>query len=121
MKKNILIIEDEHPMAKILQMKLQHEGINVDVAFNGGSGLSMMRDNSYDLIVLDLIMPVLDGFHVLETMQKEGINVPTIVASNLSQNGDEQRSRELGAVGYFIKSNTSLKDLVENIKNHLSR
>ena len=118
--KKILIIEDERPMAKILQMKLKHEGYEAECVFNGQEGLEKIKETKYDLIVLDLIMPVVDGFQVLEAMNKEGIDAPVIVASNLSQPGDEDRSKKLGAVDYFIKSNTSLSDLVGRITHFLS-
>ena len=118
--KKILIIEDERPMAKILQMKLQHEQVDSDIATNGEEGLEKMKDTPYDLVVLDLIMPQVNGFTVLETMKNEGIQIPTIVASNLSQPGDEERSKSLGAIDYFVKSNTTLADLVQRIKHFLN-
>ena len=117
--KKILIVEDELPIAKVLSMKLAHEGYEVDVAYEGQECLDKARSQPYDLIVLDLIMPVLDGFAVLESLKKEGIKSPVIIASNLSQPGDAQRCQDLGAVDFFIKSNTSLVELVERIADFL--
>lgn len=119
MNKKVLIVEDERPVANVLQLKLKHDGIEADVANNGEAGLLKMKEGDYDLVVLDLIMPVMDGFSVLKQMKDDGISIPTIVASNLSQVDDKKRSEELGAIDYFVKSNTSLVELVERIKSHL--
>lgn len=119
-KKRILIVEDEKAMAKILHLKLQHEGIESDIVHNGKDGLEKMRTNTYDLVVLDLIMPIMDGFTVLETMQVENITTPVIVASNLSQEGDLERASSMGAKDYFIKSNTPLLDIVNRIKKFIA-
>lgn len=83
--KKILIIEDERLLAQVLKLKLKHIGVDADIAHNGEDGLSMLEQHSYDLVVLDLIMPIMDGFSVLKTMKEKGFDTPTIVASNLSK------------------------------------
>jgi len=117
--KKVLIVEDERPMSKALKIKLEHEGLTVDVADDGAEGLVRLREGGYDLVVLDLIMPNVDGFTVLETMRSEGLKTPVVVASNLSKEGDSDRVKSLGAIDYFIKSNTSLSEIVQNIIKHL--
>jgi len=87
------------------------------VAHNGVDAVSMLRGAKpkFDLFVMDLVMPEKDGFAVLEDMKKDQDNTPVIVASNLSQKEDMERVKKLGAVDYFVKSNVSLSDIVQNI------
>ncbi len=120
MNKKILIIEDEKPMAKVLKMKLEKHGYEVEAVFDGLQGLEELRKDTYDLAILDLIMPNLDGFGVLETAREEKLKTPIIVASNLSQPDDAERSKALGSIGYFVKSNTSLQDLVKQIEDKIT-
>ncbi|MBX2866771.1 response regulator [Candidatus Kaiserbacteria bacterium] len=116
----VLIVEDEKPMAKALALKLGHEGVEAEVVHDGKEGLEKARTGGYALIILDLIMPVMDGFTFLETLKKEGVKTPVVVASNLSQEGDAERAKKLGAVDYFIKSNTPLADIVAHITKILN-
>ena len=110
--KRILIIEDERAMARALQLKLQHAGFEAETAENGEEGLSLLEKSAYNLVLLDLVMPKMDGFAVLEAMKANGVNVPVIILSNLSQAEDEKRARDLGAKDFFIKSNTPIADIV---------
>jgi OmpR family response regulator RpaB len=115
-QKSILIAEDEKAIAKALQLKLEHEGYLVIVTNNGNEALESMKHNRFNLAILDLMMPELDGFGVLEEMKKTGDHTPTIVASNLSQDADVEKAKSLGVTDYYVKSNTSLAQIVENIK-----
>lgn len=116
MTKQILIVEDEHPLAHALELKLQHEGFTVTVAGNGQEALDLIAKQQFDVALLDLVMPEVDGFQVLEQL-KDKPNKPTIfVLSNLSQHEDEERVRELGASKFYIKSDTPLVALVDDIK-----
>jgi len=118
-RKKILIAEDERPMANAVKFKLEKEGIEAEIAVNGQETIDLLKKEKFDLVILDIIMPVKDGFTVLKEMRESGINVPAIIASNLSQLEDIKKAKELGAVGYFIKSDTSINDVVEKIKNAL--
>lgn len=115
-QQKILIIEDEKPMARALELKLTHAGFSVVVANDGEAGLNLAKKNTFGLILLDLIMPKKDGFSLLESLKQEGIKTPVIILSNLSQAEDEKRAKELGAKDFFIKSNTPIADIVEKIK-----
>lgn len=119
--KRILIAEDERPMAKALQIKLKSQGYEVDVAMNGQEALDMLQSAKppYDLLILDLIMPVLNGFAVLDTIEQNKIKVEVIVASNLSQADDLEKAKEKGSIDYFIKSNSSLQEIVARVVSHL--
>ena len=115
----ILVVEDERPIAKALQLKLTSCGFSVDQASNGEEGLKMIETTPYQLVLLDLVMPTMTGFEVLEQLKAKGINVPVIVSSNLSQNEDINRAKALGAVDYYIKSETPISQVVEQVRAHL--
>jgi two-component system alkaline phosphatase synthesis response regulator PhoP len=115
-KKTILIAEDEKPMALILERKLKLSGFEVKVTHDGEKALAAIAEGGVDLVILDLIMPKLNGFGVLEAMKKQKLKMPVIVLSNLSQDEDEARVKELGASAFFIKSNVSMEQVVKIVK-----
>ena len=115
--KTILIVEDEPPLREILAKNLQDEGYDVVTAPNGQSGIDELKTKKkFDLVLLDIVMPQMDGFLTLETMQSEGFNIPTIVLSNISQVEERSRASKLGAKGYIVKSDTTLAEIVEQVK-----
>jgi DNA-binding response OmpR family regulator len=115
-QRNILIVEDEKPLAHALELKLQHEGFTVSITNNGHECLELLAKQQFDVMLLDLIMPEMDGFQVLEKL-KELVQKPVVfVLSNLSQHEDEQKVLALGARKFFIKSDTPLTTIVEEIK-----
>lgn len=118
--KRILVAEDEKPMANALRLKLQREGFAVDVAPDGEQAMAMITQGKYDAIILDLVMPKMNGFDVLESIQELAEKPKVIVASNLSQEQDAKRAKNLGADDYFVKANTPLQDIVEKVKQHLT-
>src|SRR5210317_829573 len=103
--KKILIAEDEKPMARALGLKLEHNGFEVTNAYNGQEALDAMAEEKFDLLLLDLMMPKVGGFEVLEEIKKKKIDIKVIVTSNLSQPEDSEKARSLGAIDYFVKSN----------------
>ncbi len=119
--KKILIVEDEKPIAKALGLKLNFAGFNTEVAVDGEMALEILAKEKFDLILLDLVMPRLNGFAVLETLKNKGLKTPVIVLSNLSQASDELKAEELGAVGFLVKSNVPIKDIVKNIQEILKK
>lgn len=114
--KKILIVEDEKPLAEALSLKLEHAGYETARAIDGKQALDLIKDGGIDLVILDLVMPNLDGFGVLTELKNIGNQTPVIVASNLSQAEDEKKAKELGAKDYFIKSDVSISELVEKVK-----
>lgn len=76
MNKKILVAEDEKPMAKAMELKLSHSGFDVKTVFNGEEALAILAQENFDLIFIDLIMPKLDGFHVLEELKKKKFYSP---------------------------------------------
>ncbi len=117
----ILVAEDEKPMAHALQLKLGHTGFKVQIAADGEEALEILKKDSVDLMILDLIMPKIDGFGVLVEMKKRKDKTPVIIASNLSQDEDFDRAKEFGAVDFFVKSDVSINQLVKNIEKILKK
>lgn len=120
MPKKILIVEDERPMAHALELKLIKSGFDVKTVFSGDEALLEVKKEKYDLILLDLMLPKKDGFNVLEDLKSIGNKAPVIVSTNLSQQEDMERAKELGAKGYFVKSNTPIAVVVEQVKKFLN-
>lgn len=118
--KKILVVEDEKPIAKAMELKLNGSGFEAKVAFNGKEALELLKKEKFDLVILDLIMPEMDGFETLVEIKKRGIKTKVIVSSNLSQEEDFKKSKQLGAVDFFIKSDTPISEIVENIKKYLN-
>lgn len=116
-KKKILIIEDEKPLAHALVLKLTHEGFDVVATESGQVGLTLLSESHFDLVLTDLIIPLVDGFKVLETIQEKKMKLPVIVITNLNQEEDKKRAYDLGASGFFVKSNSPLSEIVESVKN----
>ena len=112
----VLVAEDEKALAHALELKLQHEGFAVIVATNGQECLDAAAKQQFDVILLDLIMPVMDGFQVLEQLRQRPVMPIVFVLSNLSQHEDEGRALALGARKFFIKSDTPLTVIVDELK-----
>jgi DNA-binding response OmpR family regulator len=118
-KKRILIAEDEKPIAHALELKLSNKGFDVTVVDDGEAAIEILEKNDFDLLLLDLVLPKKDGFDVLAAMQDKNIFTPVIVSSNLSQEEDLDRAKKLGAKDYFMKSNTSIEEVVEHVNKAL--
>ena len=107
-KKRILIAEDEKPVARALDLKLNKSGFDTKVVNDGEEAMAELTNNKYDLLLLDIMMPKKDGFSVLEDIKNQKIDIKVIVSSNLSQPEDSDKAKSLGAIGYFVKSDTPI-------------
>ena len=116
--KTVLVVEDDVFLSQLLTNRISKAGVGVIRAADGEDGLNMLRANKPDLMLLDLILPKKSGFEVLEEMRAdpELSNIPVIIVSNLGQESDIKKGRELGAVEYFVKAKTSIDGLVERVK-----
>jgi len=119
-KKRILVVEDERPLAHALDLKLSSAGYEVHVALAGLDGLKKAQTGTYDLILLDLILPELDGFSFLRVLREKSVKTPILVLSNLGQEEDQRKARELGIKEYYVKSNTPLAEIVGRVQKLLS-
>lgn len=115
--KRVLIVEDERPLAHVLENKLKHEGFITKVVGNGQDALAELNTGNYDVMLLDMMMPVMDGFKVLEHLHAMPQKPVTFALSNLSLHDDQERVLGMGAAKYFIKSETPLDIIVEEVKN----
>lgn len=113
--KKILIVEDEKSIAKALQIKLSH--FEVDLAHNGEEAVEAIMKKNYDLVLLDIMMPKLDGFGVMEAMRKKKNKTPIFILTNLNQDKDVQRAKELGAKDFLVKYDITLHEIAEKIND----
>ncbi|HUW21407.1 MAG TPA: response regulator [Candidatus Bathyarchaeia archaeon] len=118
--RTILMVEDDLPMVKMYSTKLKIEGFEVIVAHDGEEGLKKLREQSVNLVLLDLMIPKLGGMEVLEKMRQEEKTkkMPVVILSNLSQEEDIQRASELGVKNFLIKSNYTPSQVVKVVKSY---
>jgi two-component system phosphate regulon response regulator PhoB len=121
MQKKILLVEDDGTLAGVYKSRLELEGFEVEHVANGELALSKAIDFKPDLIVLDAMMPKINGFDVLDILRNtpETMNVRVVMLTALSQPKDKQRAEELGADDYLVKSQVVISDVVDRIKHHL--
>lgn len=122
-KTKVLVIEDERMLTEMYATKFSMEGFEVEKAFDGAEGLTKARTVNADIILLDIIMPKLDGFAVLKELKKDDQlkQTPVLLLTNLGQDDDIKKGKELGADDYFVKSNHTPADVVAKVKELLSR
>lgn len=121
MSKKILIVEDDRSLGRVMTLKLSKVGFEVDHAENGEVGLEKIKNGSYDVILLDLVMPKVNGFDVLKELDEQKSSTPVLILSNLGQNEDKERTSKYDMVkDYVVKSNISLDDVIEKINKHLN-
>lgn len=118
MAKKIVIAEDEKSLRKALALKLTHDGYEVVEAADGNAALKVLESGA-DLLLLDIMMPGLDGFGVLEAIKKNGAKYPVIVTTNLSQEEDKNKALEMGATEYVVKSDQTLDAIIALITKHI--
>ena len=116
--KKIMIIEDDHFLSSLMKARLEKEGFTTIQAFDGEEALQLLKEAPPSLIILDLIMPKITGFEVLQSISitPQLYKVPVVILTNLAQDSDIQKARELGAKEYFVKVKVSIDDLVSRIK-----
>lgn len=121
MVKKILIVEDEEILIGLLQKKLAAEGYEVSLARDGEEGLRKMRESKPDLVLLDIIMPKLGGFEVMEEMQKdrELKRIPIIIISNSGQPLELDRAKKLGAKDWLVKTEFDPKEVIDKVKKQI--
>ena len=112
----VLIAEDESLVSDVLSRKLIKEGFDVTVAVNGQMALDKLKAGKFDLLLLDLTMPDVDGFQVLTQLKEQNIAMPIIVISNLSQPEDVAKAKALGAQDYIIKASANPAFIVQRVR-----
>ena len=120
--KQILLIEDDPFLIDIYTTKLKDSGFSIEVATDGKEGLKKIREKKFDLLVLDIVLPKIDGWEILEKIKNENLkfkNLKIIVLSNLGQKEEVEKGLRLGAEKYLIKAHYAPSEVVEEIKNIL--
>lgn len=118
MAKKILLVEDDEMLHGMYTQKFKHQGYEVLSAYNGADGVKLAETDRPDLILLDVIMPKMDGFVALKKIRKNPLTTktPVILLTNLGQEEDVRKGRELGANDYFIKANHTPQEVVDKVK-----
>lgn len=115
-EKTILVVEDDHFLSDIYKRQLEGKGCTVHVAGNGIGAFQALKDLKPDVILLDLIMPEMNGFEFLEALRKDPAHKScrVIVLSNLGQEADKERCRKLGVEEYLVKTQVSVDEIITN-------
>ena len=118
---HVLIVEDDVFLAEIYQKKFEMEGFKVSMASNGEKGLADMKKKKPDIVLLDILLPKLDGFAVLEAAKEDSTikNIPIILLTNLGQKDDVQRGLDEGAEDYLIKTHFKPSEVVDKVRSVL--
>ncbi len=120
MEKTVLVVEDEANIVDILAFNLQREGYRVLSAYDGQAGLDLARNEKPDLILLDLMLPKMNGFDVCKTLRDDGDTVPILMLTAREEEADKVRGLELGADDYITKP-FSVRELMARVKSNIRR
>ncbi len=117
----VVLVEDEKMLADMYATKFAMEGFETSKAYDGAAGLALAKEVQPDIILLDVIMPKLDGFAVLKQLKEDPSvkDVPVILLTNLGQDEDIKKGKELGAADYFVKANHTPAEVVTKIREVL--
>lgn len=115
--KRVLVVEDDRFLINVYRVKLSKQGYEVEVALNGVEGKEKLEKFQPDVILLDLVMPKMDGFEFLAYLaqQPQRTKIKVIVTSNLGQPEDRERVMQLGADQYIVKTDTTLTEIIKMI------
>jgi len=121
MGEKILVVEDDKFLRELISRKLSGEGFEVSEAIDGEEGIKKIKEEKPALVLLDLILPGVDGFEVLSKIREDPnmAQTPVIVLSNLGQREEIEKGLKLGAIDYLIKAHFTPGEIVEKIKNAL--
>ena len=121
-KKRILIVEDDNFVAEVYLAKLSEMGYETALAQNGEEGLAELKKEKVDLILLDILMPIMNGIEMLEEVKKneEWKNIPVILLTNIGEKESIQKVREMGVKNYLIKSHFTPAEVIEKVESVFS-
>lgn len=119
--KRVLLVEDDNELAGVYMSRFEAEGFETDWAPNGEKALAKTLEFEPDIILLDIMMPKVDGFNVLDILHntQETRHVKVIMMSALSSEKDIKKAKELGVDDYLVKSQVTMADVVNTVKKHL--
>ncbi len=121
--KKVLIVEDEEILRSLLQKRLREEGYEADVARDGIEGLEKIKQVKPDIVLLDIIMPNMGGFEMMEEMQKDKSfsGVPVVVVSNSGQPVEIDRAQRLGACDWLVKTEFDPQEVVDKVIKQIGK
>jgi len=116
--KKILIVEDDKFLRELMARKLSQENFEIVEAVDGEEGIKKIKDTIPDIVLLDLILPGIDGFEVLAKVKEDTTtnSIPVIILSNLGQTEDVERGMKLGAIDFLVKAHFTPNEIIEKIK-----
>lgn len=120
-KKKILVVEDDGMISSIYEAKFKADGFEVLIAVDGVKGLELAKKEKPDLIMLDVILPGLDGFSVLEEIKKDKTtrSIPVIMLTNLGTEDDKIKGQKMGALDYLVKASLTPGQIGDKVKEAL--
>jgi DNA-binding response OmpR family regulator len=123
-KIKVLLIEDDAMVVKMYERKFNKEDFALTTAFNGEEGMAVLNNNHPDIVLLDIMMPLMNGLEVLKAVRtnQKLRDIPVVMLTNLGDRPEDiQKCKELGAFDYWVKANTSLSDIASRIKNIIGK
>lgn len=124
MAKKILLVDDDLYIRDVYEEVLKGEGYEVETAINGEEGLTKLKHGGYDLVLLDVMMPTLDGIGVLDELQKNPPQIkngPIVLLTNLGLDPIVKSAKDKGATSYLVKANITPRDLVDTVRRLLGQ
>ncbi len=120
-EKKILLVEDDRALSAVYKMRLEMEGFDTKQVFDGEQALTAALEYRPDMILLDVMMPKISGFEVLDILRNtpETANTKIIMLTALSQAKDQTKAKEMGVDDYLVKSQVVISDVVDRVKHHL--
>lgn len=117
-KPTILLVEDEEMLSSMYKTKFEKEGYTIAVAADGEAALETAKNGTFDIVLLDIILPKLDGFAVLKSLRAMDAykQVPIIMLTNLGQEEDVEKGKKLGATDYMVKANFTPSQVLEKVQ-----
>ena len=118
----VLIIDDEEDIRNILEYNLKKEGFSVYTSENGAGGIELAKQVNPDIIILDLMLPGMDGFAILKELKASAkADVPVIIFSNKDNPADREQAATLGAAAFYVKAMTDLSELLNVIEKYAKK
>jgi len=120
-KAKILLVEDDKALIEMYAIKFKEEGFNLLMAEDGLAGLELAKKESPDVVLLDVMLPKMDGFAILTELKKDPKTqkIAVLMLSNLGQQSDIEKGKKLGASDYVVKASMTPKEVVEKVKSYL--
>jgi DNA-binding response OmpR family regulator len=119
MAKNILIVEDDDFFRELIAKRLSSEGYDISEAIDGEQGMEKIKEGNVDLVILDILLPGIDGFEVLSRVKEDSSvsSIPVVILSNLGQKEEVEKGMQLGATDYLIKAQVTSDEIVNKVKS----